>query len=542
MTKQVSKFPEFTFPDQIVVDGYGIVYQYQESTDCFVRMGGIEDIPVSSFNEIGLMNSIHKGNLDLIPEKAGGFALVVEPLLGSPSIDNPDGLIYGDIELISDSLDITCKDVNGNSITSECYNCIDGKSSAGFSFQLGETFLTSFCAKLPSIPGPAGDKGETGEDGDPGTGDGPQGEQGDPGTSYFEAGTFTGVKILDVDGLYDEAVVDLDLDPDNGVLTVLKAAVRIGDETTPADQIITTPIIRDIEFNRSFPSCGEGDLNDSLWDYTLIKGNDNLDTDLYIYRLPDKYEPPGASEMSAVLLSDVVNAIIDDFKPIYESALEKYDNEIKAFILEKDEQCRQNICTLAKQLSECEWELPLEYCVGISPMDCGSSLGDIANSISNLDATIADVDGHIANIDATLGSWTDPGGGGDLGDLGGDLGDPGVDPGTDPGGSSTIAGASVTGSSKGANGNYCLANSTYLGYSTYINEAPNEFGATLYMWWELGRWYVGPIRSTAPIGIGIYPYWYYKDAINYVNPPSGFWSGTEGIGITVDFDANKCIV
>ena len=84
-------------------------------------------------------------SLDQIPEKAGGFALVVEPLLGYPTIDNPDGLIYGDIELISDSLDIACKDIDGKPITTGCYNCIDGQESAGLNFQLGENFLKGFC-------------------------------------------------------------------------------------------------------------------------------------------------------------------------------------------------------------------------------------------------------------------------------------------------------------------------------------------------------------------------------------------------------------
>ena len=101
------KLPNFQFPNQIVIDPYGVVYKYNEHADCFVDTGSVEDIQDSSFDNTGLMVPSHKAKLDLIPEKAGGFAIIIDPKLRPNSAENPDGLIYGDIKLTSESLEDT---------------------------------------------------------------------------------------------------------------------------------------------------------------------------------------------------------------------------------------------------------------------------------------------------------------------------------------------------------------------------------------------------------------------------------------------------
>lgn len=371
------KLPNFQFPGQTIVDSYGVIYKYDDKADCFVDTGSVEDIEDSSFDDIGLMTSVHKSKLDLIPEKAGGFAIIIDPKLRPNSVDNPDGLIYGDIKLTSESLDITCVDIDGEEIKGNCWNCVDGDNAPGMNFQLSEKFLDNFCARLPIIPGPRGDKGEDGDQGEPGTGDGPEGETGDAGISYDTPGTFTGVKILDVDGIYQKAVIGLDLDADNGILTVLKSDVATGDENTPADQVYCTSIFRDVQFNPEFKECEEGEL----WNYEIIKGDDELEPNVYLFMLPDQFSPPGETEVTVLLLSDLVDAIIEDMKEEYDKAVEKYDEEVKNYILEKDADSRQKLCVLAKALAECEWELPLEYCIGITPADCGSAMGKVAEAI-----------------------------------------------------------------------------------------------------------------------------------------------------------------
>lgn len=379
------KLPNFQFPGQIVVDPYGVVYRYDESSDCFVDTGSVEDISESSFDNVGLMTTVHKKKLDLIPDKAGGFAIIIDPKLRPSSPDNPDGLIYGDIKLASESLDITCIDFNGEKIKGNCYNCIDGQNPPGLNFQLSEKFLANFCARLPIVPGARGDKGETGEQGEPGTGDGPIGETGDPGISYDTPGVFTGVKVLDVDGVYEKAVIGLDLDATNGTLTVLKSKVATGDENTPANQVYCSPIFRDVEFDPEYPVCDEGG---DLWKYKIVKGDDELTENVYLFMLPDQFSPPGESEFTVLLLSDLIDSIIEKMKVEYESALKKYDDQIKAFLMEKDADCRQKLCALGRELSDCEWELPLEYCLGITPADCESAAGKAAAALENMQGTM----------------------------------------------------------------------------------------------------------------------------------------------------------
>lgn len=392
-----SKLPEFQFPGQVIIDPYGVVFKYEDDADCFVELGNVEDIPDSSFDDTGLMTAVHKRILDNIPEKAGGFAIITKPIMKAPSDENPDGLIYGDIKLISDSLDITCIDINGNEISNQCYNCIDGTTPPGINFQLSQKFLDSFCARLPIIPGPRGDKGEKGDRGEPGTGDGPVGEPGEPGISYDESGTFTGVKVMNVDGVYDTAVINIELDAEDGVLTLTKGKIASGDEDTPADQVYCTPIVRDLSFPPIDMECGECD---NMWDYTITKGDDELPPNVYLYRYPDQFIPGGETEITVLQLSELIDNIIEnDLKPIYQKAIDKYEEEIKAFILEKDEEARQKLCGLSKQLSECEWDLPLEYCLGISPMDCFSAQGKTAAAMEALNQTTGD---GLSNINESV--------------------------------------------------------------------------------------------------------------------------------------------
>jgi len=401
-----NRLPNFQFPGQIVVDNYGVVYKYDDKADCFVDTGSIEDIPESSFDDSGLMIPRHKSKLDLIPEKAGGFAIIIDPKLRPNSVENPDGLIYGDLTLTSESIDITCIDSDGGELSGECIECINNQDPPGLNFQLSEKFLDHFCARLPVIPGPRGDKGEKGDQGYPGTGDGPKGETGDQGISYDTPGDFTGVKMLDVDGVYDQVVVGLDLDAENGILTVQKSNISAGDDETPVGQVYSTPIIRDVVFDPEFPECDEGG---DLWKYNITKGNDDLDENVYLYRFPDQFVAPGESEVTTMLLSEFIDAVIEDLKPEYEAAKEKYDEQIKQFILEKDTESREKLCSLAKELADCEWELPIEYCLGITPSECGSAAEKMAAALEEAnEIACTSVQAQLAQLSLTPQPSTTP--------------------------------------------------------------------------------------------------------------------------------------
>lgn len=377
----VDRLPDLQFHGQKFIDAYGIVYVYDAESDCFVNTGSIEHIVDSSIDNTGLMIAEHKRKLDSIPDNCGGFAIIIDPKFKIIDENNLDGLIYGDIKLVSESIDITCINHTGEEIKSNCYACVDGINPPGLNFQISQKFLDSFCVKLPIIPGSRGDKGDEGEEGDPGTGDGPPGEMGDPGISYYEPGTFSGVKVFEIDGIYDKAIVDLKLSNSDGILTVIKAPIALPDSNTPAGQVYCTPVFRDVKFNPELPKCGSGG---NLWQYDIIKGDDDLPNDLLLYVMPNQINLPGISEVSTIPLSKFIEMVINDLKPQYEEAVKKYDEEIKNFLYAKDAECRHKLCSLARQLSECEWQLPLEYCIGISPCEAESAAGRTAAAVAQM--------------------------------------------------------------------------------------------------------------------------------------------------------------
>jgi hypothetical protein len=85
--------------------------------------------------------------------------------------------------------------------------------------------------------------------------------------------------------------------------------------------------------------------------------------------LPDRFID-GQSDCSVITLENFVNAVVDDLKVVYDSTLEQWDKEIREHVLSKDENAREDICALSRELSECEWQLPFEYCLGFNAANC----------------------------------------------------------------------------------------------------------------------------------------------------------------------------
>jgi hypothetical protein len=48
----------------------------------------------------------------------------------------------------------------------------------------------------------------------------------------------------------------------------------------------------------------------------------------------------------------------------------EYNRQLKAFIEGKDREARLILAQLCQELSDCEWERPIEFCLGIAPNDC----------------------------------------------------------------------------------------------------------------------------------------------------------------------------
>ena len=289
---------------------------------------------------------------------------------------NPSGVLLGDIMLVSESIDITCVDGEGLPLKDKyCPNldtiqCDNVQNPPGLNFQINENFLNTLCVTVPGCKGPTGERGDQGDTGPDGTGDGPQGEQGDPGMDATIAGTFTGIKIIDIDDIYDTAIVSMELDADAGQLNIVRAKVRTPDTNTAATQLISTPINRTIKF-----------LNNTSFEYELMKPTidpiDELDPDILKYprqyAQPDSGEVPRTTIVGKIKLSEIVNAVIAHYEEKLSTINDQYNQDLKAYIENKDEAARQALASLAQQVAECEFELPIDFCLGITPSECNTN-------------------------------------------------------------------------------------------------------------------------------------------------------------------------
>lgn len=297
---------------------------------------------------------------------------------------NPSGVLLGDILLVSDTIDISCVDGEGIPLPGGNCNsiqCDNVNNPPGLDFKLNDDFLDSLCVIVPGCKGPPGERGDTGDPGADGTGDGPQGEQGDPGTDAPAIGnTFTGIKIIDVDDIYDTAVVSMELDAASGKLNIVRAKVRTPDSSTPATQLLSTPINRAVKFkdNKSF-------------DYTLVRPSvdpvDDVDVDLLKYprqySKPDGRTPEFTTTVSKVKLSELVNSVISYYEAKLNEINDDYNKQLKEYIETKDTAARNILANLAQQVAECEFELPIDFCLGIIPADCGQQREEAAVSFND---------------------------------------------------------------------------------------------------------------------------------------------------------------
>jgi len=293
---------------------------------------------------------------------------------------NEHGTIMGDVELISDTLDITCIDGTGRQFTADkdCkLDYLNSDSSThvpGLDIKVGVKILDSFCVELRSCKGPRGNQGEKGNTGKDGTGDGPVGEQGDPGEDAPTVGhKFTGIKIIDLEDVYDMAVINLELDAESGKLNVVKAKVSVPDDDTPATQVIASPIERSIAWK------------DDEYHYEIMKPaadpieSDNADItmaalprgyEILTNGLPDDIATARVTQFNSIRLGQLLDVVINYFKQRGIEINNEYNKQIKAFIEDKDSKARIILANLAQELAECEWQLPIEYCLGITPDDC----------------------------------------------------------------------------------------------------------------------------------------------------------------------------
>jgi hypothetical protein len=287
---------------------------------------------------------------------------------------NLSGVISGDVQLVSESIDITCVDSENNEITTN--NCSklkkpDAEKYPALDFKVSELFKSTFCVQQPGCEGPRGEKGNKGKTGKHGTGDGPQGAIGNAGMDAPQIPfTFDGVKIVDIDDIYDTAVVSLEIDPATSKLNVVKAKMKTPDSEVPADQVVASEVFRSIDFT--------GDE----WNYTIempTTDPTNVKDLLIAYYPQGLFTNSNFRDIQTVVctmkLSEFISEVTKYYQILLDSINYEYDQQIKAFIESKDTEARKVLASLCQQQAECEWERPIEMCIGIKPNECNPLSG-----------------------------------------------------------------------------------------------------------------------------------------------------------------------
>jgi hypothetical protein len=372
--------PPEPFDNQRLVDAFQILWVFNQSQNCWISQGKIKTLPIANATTTGLLQSKLKYLMDTIPDKGGGYAIITKPL-NRRTIDNPDGIIFGKVELVSNSLTINCIDANNNIINTskKCQsNYLEtDKTPPGFDLNLSSDFLNSLCIDVPGGPGPRGLPGNKGSQGKDGTGDGPQGEPGDSGKDATQTWPITGVQIVDIDDMTDIAIVKLDIDQANGILHATKSKINISsDATTPVQQFIIKRLNKGItwgdclEYTLNPPApCKPGETSQDI--ITAI------DPTIAFY--PEYFQPtdlPGTTyEPVAAKFSDILNQIIGFYNGKLDDAAAQWDQQIADYLRTLDTQARQQLDATAQKLETCAGIPTLDLCVGINE-DCASNLNN----------------------------------------------------------------------------------------------------------------------------------------------------------------------
>ena len=364
------KLPNVPFDGQIFIDYQRIKWRWDATNEVWWRLGTADTIPLVDEDTSGLLARTDKVLLDSLPMVGGGFGFIVHPQMLLQAPWNPSGTIQGDITIRSDSLLIECIDRDGLTLTGslagndpiDVYN----DPVPGLRFSLSTDFLNTLCLEVYGSQGMSGAQGAQGDTGAHGYTDGPAGEKGDPGRDALVSHAFTGIKIVELATVYDSAVVDLDLNQDDGILSYTVAKMNVPENDEPADELIVVPT------NRVLTWQTDGAYR-TLDDWVLgIPAGDPLDDDpdlVLLQMAPDAHQ--GRSlEVSRVSLTDYIAQVTT----YYKSLLTQYETtwlaEIKGFIEDNDHGARSLLAGLAHQLSECEWTRPLSFCLGIQTDEC----------------------------------------------------------------------------------------------------------------------------------------------------------------------------
>lgn len=376
-----TQLPAVPFDKQVYIDAQRVKWQWSVQSQIWCRIGPADTLPIADDTTIGLMTAVDKLLLDSVPEAGGGFGLIVAPQLILATPENPTGAMQGDIVLCSESLNIDCVSASGFALDEDgCGVCddigFDSQGNAiliaapGLRFSLSQVFLDTLCVEVTGPQGPRGLKGSDGDKGTDGFSDSPVGDRGLSGFSIEEAHTFTGIKVVELEEIKDEAIVHMELNGPDGILSYTKSKMNVPEDDEPADQLVVTPINRAL-FYPLLADNPEEYLTLDDWHLTIPSG-DSLpdDTDILLLKVDEKVAVGDVVEIKTVRLTELIKGIVD----FYKGKLEEFDTawlkEVKEFIEAKDAAARAILAAMAMRVAECEWQRPLEFCIGIKADEC----------------------------------------------------------------------------------------------------------------------------------------------------------------------------
>lgn len=387
------QLPRTPFDGQEFIDAYRVKWIYNLEDNNWSIIGVANDIPIArglshqNGPTNGLLSAKQKGIIDNLDRKPGGFGFIVKPGLWLTEENGINNVLSGDISLTSNSIKFTCgQDDNDPLLPS-------------IKFGLSDNFIDSFCVQIPGIKGPKGEKGDPGREGRHGTGDGPKGDAGDPGDDATVRHVFTGIKYEDLEEVWDTAIVDINLDEDAGILETIKAKVNVPTNDKPASKITALPAIRNITFN-----------TDDFSDWQLEAGPSDVasEIDLNIIKLPKGWQPSVVGDtdpvpINTIKLSTLTQSIVNLYDEKANECITQWCKELKTWAYDLDKQARDNLHELAKELAECQFELPLEFCLGIEQADCAG----LIKTLEDISENVSSIGGGVGNISENINELTE---------------------------------------------------------------------------------------------------------------------------------------
>lgn len=348
----MTSLPNLAFDGQTFVDAYRVKWSWDAESQLWFKIGPADAIPNADESTTGLLSPAGKIALDATSSASGGFGFITGL-----------GMVSGDIVLRSESFDVAPVDKRGNVLDVSGIVSMDDAGSSGFELSVSTPYLRSLCVEFLAPPGPIGKDGEIGDKGQDGFNNSPIGLQGIPGFDAADFKDFNGIKLLDLDELHPEAIVNMELDSAGNFITCTKAVLNIPDNDKPAEQLNPTPITRQLLFQ-----LGEGDCKSTLDDWVIkAPSSDPLadNPDVYLLKTPDSVEVGDVIDVEPVKLSELITGITNYYKEHLIKCDESWQVLARDFISSKDALAREALSNLAQKLAECEFARPLDFCLGV---------------------------------------------------------------------------------------------------------------------------------------------------------------------------------